>query len=571
MFGHPNPQKTKRAVQPSGNLTPAAIPFQGMNARSPFAVMGPEYGITLTNVVSETYGLRTRRGYTEYATGLPEVGPVPTIMAYYPASSTPDPVATGSPPASSLATLMFFTRNTNPLVAQPPGKLFAVQGGKVFDVTIPGNVTRTEAAGILAGTDYWNYINYQNSAGAFLCATCETGGYFVYDGTTWTRIVAGAAAGQIDGCDPDKFAFIISWKKRIWFIEKNSTRAWYLPVDQITGTVKPFDFGNQLSHGGALASLASWTVDGGDGMDDHLVGVGYQGDVVIYKGVDPDDPDNFLIHGTWFCGPLPLGRRQVSQSGGDVFILSQLGVMPVSKLLTATSLSAEVQQHISYLIDPLVASLMRSYAEDLGWQEFIASKDEMVLIGIPTRARVPFGGSYLAYKTTTKSWSLLTETNYASFVEVGPVTYAGTLDGRIVLAFDGPLDNVTPNNPDGLGIKCQVTPAYQPMGNPGVQKRFTMVRPSFLTANLPSVKVTLLTDYRTPGYGTYPSLPVTTEDEWDLSNWNIATWGGLKNPVREWVGISGAGFAATVQLDYTAGGDTLLTSIDFWSEQGGPL
>lgn len=572
MFGRPNPQKVPRAVPQTGELVPFGIPFRGIDARSPFAVMGPEHAVTLVNVIPESYGLRTRKGYTEYATGLPLTTPIPTLLSYYPASATPAPSIVGSGAAFSMAQFVLGSRRISPLDATPPGKLFAAQDGFLYDVTNAGAGPRVAEAGVTGNSDYWNYANIQNPAGSFLCVTNEAGGYWIYNGTSWTKVVAGdGTSGTISGVDPDKFVFVVSWKKRLWFIEKDSTRAWYLPVEQLTGIAKLFDFGTQMPHGGSLAALAGWTVDGGDGMDDHLVAVGYQGDVVIYKGIDPDTVNEFVIHGTWFCGPLPAGRRNVTQDGGDVYILSQLGLLPLSKLLTATSLSAELQQHVSYLIDPIVASLMRSYANVQGWQTFVAAKEELVLIGIPASARVPYGSSYLAYKTTTKAWSLLTGTNYVSFAAVGATIFAGTADGRVVLAFEGNLDNITVASPEGIGIQCQVTPAYQPMTQPGMQKRFCLVRPSFLAASIPSAKVTVLVDYEAPGYGTYPSLPVVLTDKWDLGFWDIAKWGGLKIPIKEWFGIVGTGFAATVQLDYTAAGDTLLTTIDWWVELGGPL
>jgi hypothetical protein len=362
----------------------------------------------------------------------------------------------------------------------------------------------------------------------------------------------------------------MEWKKRVWFIEKFSTRAWYLPVGQITGAVTAFDFGEQFAHGGALASLVSWTVDGGDGMDDHLVAVSYQGDVVIYKGNDPDTAETFVIHGTWNCGPLPVGRRQVTQDGGDVNILSQLGVMPLSKLLQATSISALETQRISYLIDPIVSRLMQDNAELEGWQIVMLPKEELAVIGIPyTSSR--FGGDYLAYKVTSQAWSVLRDTTYASLVNIGSVIYAGTQDGRVVRAFDGALDNVLIAQSQGLPITCQVTPAYQSLGTPGNQKRVTMVRPAFLSTQTPSLTFHILVDYGVPKVASVPTLPEIAQSLWDQAIWDQGVWSGLLAPIREWLGAKGVGFAATIQLDYAAGGDTLLTNIDFWVNRGGPL
>ena len=39
-------------------------------------------------------------------------------------------------------------------------------------------------------------------------------------------------------------------QKRMWFVQKNTTRGWYLPPDQIYGTAKYFDFGPLMTMGG---------------------------------------------------------------------------------------------------------------------------------------------------------------------------------------------------------------------------------------------------------------------------------------------------------------------------------
>ena len=52
--------------------------------------------------------------------------------------------------------------------------------------------------------------------------------------------------------------------------------------------------------------------------DDYLVALSYQGDVVIFKGYDPDtagsDPNAFQLHGIWYVGAVPVGHRQVFES-----------------------------------------------------------------------------------------------------------------------------------------------------------------------------------------------------------------------------------------------------------------
>src|SRR5215510_4790552 len=294
MFRLANEQNTRRAKGQSGNIVPIAVPFKGLNARAPFAVMGQEYAISLINVIPESYGMRTRKGYSEWATNLPGTGSVCTMLSYYPPTAAPLALA-ASFQRPTLALNQIFTTPRSQLVPEQPvrtavapaGKLFAGKANQLFNVTAGGFGPWTAETGVTGTSDYWTGINFNNAAGPWLIVTNDLGGYWTYDGTTWTKRVAGAGVGQINGVNPDLFCFVLAWKHRLWFIEKNSTRAWYLPTNAIAGLAKQFDFGEQFRHGGSLAMLASLT-GGGESIDDYLVAVSSQGDIAIYKGTDPD-------------------------------------------------------------------------------------------------------------------------------------------------------------------------------------------------------------------------------------------------------------------------------------------
>src|SRR5262245_13134596 len=307
MFRLATDQNTPRARGQVGAITSLAIPAKGVNARDSLALMGPENAISLVNVLSEAYGLRTRKGYTEWATNLPPLSPsgvvpVSTMMHYYPATAVVTPLTRAIKARSTPLHLMQAEGRSAPV--PPVGKLFAARGGSLYNVTATGVGPWTAETGISGASDFWTWLNFQNVAGSFLVVTNDAGKYAYYNGTAWTVPVMGTGAGQIDGVDPAKFCFVIEHKKRLWFIEKQTTKAWYLPVGQITGLAKPFNFGEQFRHGGHLVALACWTVDGGVGVDDYLVAVGSQGDVALYKGTDPDSASAWAIQGVWHIGAL---------------------------------------------------------------------------------------------------------------------------------------------------------------------------------------------------------------------------------------------------------------------------
>lgn len=573
MFRLAGPQNTRRARPQVGAITPLAIPAKGINARDSLALMGPENAISLVNVLCEPYGLRTRKGYSEWAKNLPPldpptVTPVATVMMHYPAL-TPTLVALAKPMSARPIFTRLLTEPRAP--ATPPvGTLFAARDGKLFNVTAGGVGPWVAEAGVAGASDFWTWLNFQNLAGSFLVATNDAGGYALYNGAAWVVPVMGSGAGQIDGIDPAKFCFVVEHKKRLWFIEKDSTKSWYLPVGQITGLAKEFNFGEQFKHGGHLVALACWTVDGGIGVDDYFVAVSSQGDVALYKGTDPDSPTDWAIVGVWHVGALPVGRRPVVNTGADVYILSQFGVTPISLLLNAPQQGLLEQRRTTYLIAPLIARLMREFSNLTGWQIYTLPKEELFLIGVPREAQ-QFGGQYFVLKLSTGGWSLTKDVPYASFVNADQSVFAGTNDGRVVRAFDGPLDNVLIGSQVGVPIQCQVTPAYQPLGAPGYQKMILLIRPTFITTITPTLRLQILTDYGPPKPAVVPTLPDISVSRWNEDLWDTAKWSGVQDPIHRWLGCHGVGFAATAQLDYKAGGDTVLASIDFWTQQGGVM
>ena len=573
MFRAPN-EKVPRAKPTTSSMVPVGIPFKGLNSAAPYSSMDPNEAISLNNVIIEAYGARTRKGYTEWAVGLPTEDPVHSILNYYPSTyDTQAQTWVGDNGLRYRDINQIGTATPLSALGPGPGQIFAAQGTSIYNVTAGGAGPWTPEVGVTGVSPFWNGLNYQNVAGSFLLAANEKGGYAIYDGTAWTMPSAGTNPEQISGVDPAKICWVVAWKERIWFFVVNSTVAYYLPPGQITGKATAFDFGTAMDHGGTLSFLGGWTLDGGIGVDDYLVAVGSQGDVVIYKGTDPNDISAFALHGVWYAGPLPTGLRAVEGSGGDIHILTQMGVIPVSGLMKPSNIGAQAKDRITAPIDPLVAALMRDYSTVEGWQLTTIAKEEIILIRLPPLTGTYLENTFLAFKTTTKTWSVLSKLPYAHSINAGSLCYAGSMDGRVLRAFEGQLDDMKLNVPNkGIGIPCRVTPAYNPLGKPGINKHLKMVRPYFLTSAEPKLTITVLTNYSGPRAVFTPTvINPNDEDAWDSGVWDSARWGTNLRPLNNWYGCAGWGHAITVQLDYVAGGDTILTSMDYWMGSGGVM
>ena len=584
----------KKKAQPLfGQMAPGLLPVAGINARDAAITMGPQDALDLVNIFSEDYGLTVRNGYQEFAIGLPGALTVGTLMSYYPAYAGPS--TSGLQQASVLSfPPVPALRALNITLG---GQLFAATGGQIYDITAGGAGPWVAQPNVAALSDFWTWVNFQNAGGAFLLTTNDEGQYAVYGGnsfssgfsdgfataaTGFATITEGPNAGQISGINPDLFVYVMVWKQRVWFIEKNSTRAWYLPVGQITGVATQFDFGPHFRHGGRLQELVNWTIDGGAGIDDHLVAFSSEGDVVIFKGYDPDsadtDPNAFQLHGIWYVGALPKGRRSVSVYGGDVYVLSIFGVSQISKLVAQAQVAANLTEDVSSKIDPLIARFMLASHEVDGWYLLFLPSEQAMVVGVPSQITGE-SVTQLAMKIRRQAWSKVLDLPVITMLDHDEVTFGGGKisssgvngGGKVYVLFDAPLDNIPLAGSTGSPIRARMLPSYNAFGSPGMLKSFPMVRLTFNAPQVPGVQLKVLTDFASPDYITVPSLPPISGSLWDVALWDSGKWAGQLPPIHKWLGTVGAGYSATVQCDFTSYGGTRIMSADWWFTQGGAL
>lgn len=550
-----------------------------MNAHDMFANMKNTDAIILKNLLVEPYGLVVREGTAEFAINIPNnstPGVIESLLSYYPpvGAVTFQDVAVQASPFSHPET------GAVPILrlgAVAFGKVFAATGGLLYNISAGGSGPWTAEAGVgvAGGSDKWTGWNYTNTAnGHFLTLTNWDGGYYYYDGTAWTKVVAGdgTTAGTISGVDPTNFVYHFTFKGRLYFIERNSTRLWYLPPDQLWGVAKAWDVGPMMKRGGALQIIASWTQDAGDSIDDYMIAVGSNGDVVIYKGYDPDGaPDTWAYVGVWYIGPLPAGFRIWDAAGGDTLILTQYGIVAVSQILRGSAEDAEAR--ISKKIDPLIGRYMRLSSRRDGWAIRHIPSHEMILIDQPPDTTVsPFVHTQFAYKTTTRGWSTLDGMDSHSWLVHGPEVFYGTPDGRVMRAFMGTFDEVKLNTGAGVPITGQWVTSFQPLGVKGNTKSFLMLRPSVIGRGDITIKIACLVNYGTLKAPAEPALPIVNYSFWDVSIWDAAVWTAESQPLFKWLGIDGNGYVAAAQIDFTApGGVTRFAQLDWWVVPGGPM
>jgi hypothetical protein len=529
----PTPQTTKSHPVPAPSL--------GINAVDNLALMSPAEAVYLYNLVSARYGVKVRTGYRMFAEGVDASG----VLTLFPYVGSDD------------------TKN----------KLFAIGQTGIYDITLGGAGPWTPVHSFSVNSfpaGYGQWTNFVNSAGNHFGLYCdEQNGYHVYEEATdtWTQVTQGSGGNEISGVDPNTFASVVPFKSRLWFVERGTANAWYLDAGALYGTATLFNFGSRFKHGGTLVNLFNWTVDGGEGIDDYLIAVSSSGDVVVFKGTDPDDADSWFQHGSWYIGPVPAGRRVGGSFGGEVYLLSQYGLLPMSKLISGT-LTQQQDVYLSKKITPLVNEQMRASRTALGWEIKLVPAEQQLIVSTPKRAGFPH--QQFIQSLNNDAWSIFRSIPYFTGDVFGGAFYIGAEDGNVYV-YAGSVDNADLNGENGVSIEWSGLQTFQDFGEPGRNHRVQFIRPVFLGSSSPSYQVEARYDYNLTDTFGLDSSGTTSGSLWDDAIWDGAVWTGEYVVVDDTRGASGLGRAVAVGISGRSTTDITLVRYDVMMDGGGIL
>jgi hypothetical protein len=449
-------------------------------------------------------------------------------------------------------------------------RLFVCTANGIYDVTTPGaDQIRVATFGTTTGlAGYGVSTSLMAPSGGVILYTDEVNGYYVYTaGTdTWDKVASGGGAGQISGADPANFVFVMVWKNRVWFVKRDGD-ACYLPVGQFAGAVADYTFGSKFQHGGHLVGLWNCTLDGGAGVDDHLIAIGSSGDVLIYTGTDPGDPYTFNLRGSWYAGAVPPGRRIATDFGGDVVILTTMGALPISKLTRGSTIT-DPDLYATRKVSVLFSRLMATRKDSLGWSIKAHPEDNSVIITIPRLGGDP--PQQLAISLSTKAWARYRDLPIFSCEAWNGKLYYGTVNGQVWIN-TGYLDNITLTNPVPKGIFSALLSSFQNFSNGNV-KRVQTIRPVLVwEGRLPTYLVEArydfdLTEVLTVPQELNPTVPLT----WDSTAWDEAVWGGTAVS-RRITGARGMGAAIAIAFRCISYARMALVGFDITWDEGGVL
>lgn len=443
-------------------------------------------------------------------------------------------------------------RSLLPYSGSGGSKLFAACDAGIYDVTASGAVGAVSKA---LTNGYLSHTMFTNIAGSFLFAVNGTDDMVRYDGTTWTSINA-----TITGVATANLIFAHTFKRKLWFVQKSSMSAWYLPTNAIAGAAVEFPVGQIFGKGGHLVALGTWTIDGGSGMDDHLVFVSSEGELAVYKGTDPDVAANFELVGVYYLGE-PLGRRCLAKFGGDLLYLSQNGLFPLSKALLSTSINYRAA--LSDEIGPTFAEHSSLYRDLEGWQPFVHPQGSALLVNVPIAAAVRY--DQFVMNTVNQAWCRFTNWQATCWAMSGEEAYFGA-STTVYKGFSGLSDN-------GANITAKAKQAYTYLGSSAQQKLVKMVRPLVKTNAQIDLNVAISVDFEASENFTTLTLPPASGAAWDTSRWDLAFWAADLTTRKSWYTVpTKEGYCAAILLQLSSNSAKVIwNATDVLYNRGGVL
>lgn len=428
------------------------------------------------------------------------------------------------------------------------------------------------------GAVTWEYVSLSGPLGA---------GDAIVEGTvTWDYYPT------IAGANPNTFAFVMQWKNRLWFVPKNSQNAFYLEVGVFAGQAHQMLFAPRFKYGGSLVGLWAWTLDGGQGVDDLLVAISSSGDVAVYQGSDPSSAATFGLKGVWWIGPVPPGRSIASDFGGDLFVLSRVGCLPLSRLI-AGGLIRDPSVYETSKVANLFNQLMSERGMYPGWALSQHPDDNLIIINVPGISGGP--AEQLVMSLATKGWAQHTDVPIVCMSTWHGFLYFGTADGRVCVSkgfFDSGLvaqdggESWVYVDAGQQRIDFALLTAYTNLGNAN-KKRVHMARPYFATngAN-PGYSIAARYDYDLSDLPLTPAITAPTA----ALGWGVTTpasggtwsayppialavagdgiWGAKTAIYGKQYGTAGMGSVVAVLLRGSSGASTTLVAIDCLLDQG---
>lgn len=516
--GKAQPVKVKQNASSVEHVT---APLKGLSLSSKLSTGDPLKATILDNWVIDEDKIRCRNG-TKKVYHHPDAAPIETILPYY-----------GSP--------------TQNIALATNGKLTTYGGAELH-------------SGFLSND--WSWTSFANlGQQPFTLAVNGMDGLWSWTGSSLPAglvketVTAPTSASWIN---PDTFAIILTHQNHVWFADTLNLAIYYLPLQQKSGEVKYLPLNALFKRGGTIRAVYSWTVDGGDGMNDKLVIFSSNGECAIYKGTDPDT--DYALDGV-FRFDAPMSKNAVAQYGGELYVMISTGLVPMSTLMRAQT--EELGQTDKDVFSAFMDA-SRRFRNQPGWQAFLDPGTSRIICNMPAGGANHYNQMVRFMPNSFwTSWSAIRSRCW------------GWLNNTLYVGDDeGNLFTVTRTNlsDDGAAIKVDVQFAWSNFKTPGI-KHFKMLKPYIITDGRPQVTVDMQVDYETTPPVNQPDLTYSAAGaDWDTADWDVSDWAPPSTMVGKWSGVGKLGVVGAVRLrSMISGCEFAISGADVLYETGSVL
>jgi hypothetical protein len=377
-----------------------------------------------------------------------------------------------------------------------------------------------------------------------------------FDGTTWTAPATYVISGG--GTLNTNTIFNLNvFKRRLFFLVNQSLDFYYFDIDAAAGTVTRFPLGALASKGGRLVAMGTWTVDGGEGVDDYAVFATSEGQLIVYKGTDPNTAATWALQGVYDLGK-PLGSKCFLKFGGDLLYLCDDGLYPLSRALLSSNIDGKAA--VTERISTAFAQAAKQYKANFGWQIIFSLTDSLLLVNIP-QADLTTSIQFVM-NTKTGAWTQFSGWDFFCWALLGDQLYAG-MAGKVAQAWIGVSDF-------NQNITAYCKTAFDYFGRRTRLKHIKQLRPLFLTQGSVSIDVQIDVDFADNNSHGPVIFPPQTGSLWNSALWNSGVWQGAAAPRLDWRTVASyPGFCAALRLRIVSKTATVeWSSTDFLFELG---
>ncbi len=340
-----------------------------------------------------------------------------------------------------------------------------------------------------------------------------------------------ALSAAITGIDTDDFSYVWNYSNRLFFIEKESLSAWYLPAGAIAGAATELPLGGVFSLGGSLVFGSAWSIDDSSGLASYCAFFSSEGEVAVYGGTDPASPSTWSLVGVYRMG-RPLGPRAHMRAGGDIVVATDIGAVSLAQA-TQKDVAAQSGTAVSYPIETAWAGYVANRTGN--WNCLVWPTGRAVIIA-PSKTDTQ-NAEIMVANARTGAWCRFTGWPIACMKVFRDKLYFGTADGFIVRGGNGGYD---------LGMNFQASCLYHfdDMKSPASIKIVNMARAVFRAPYPVNETLFINSDFdaEIPSVSSAVIPPAALGDVWGTGLWGPggAVWGEesdeaiVKNTYQEW-------------------------------------